>query len=86
MGNSLHETTDAHAFKANRREGYVQMPQKMAGSEPLPPFGASTVTAVVRAASLHCQNEEKAQKCTRNRESSGEPGLNSHCNAENGAS
>ena len=66
-----HETTDAHAFKADRREGYVQMPQKMAGSDPLPSFGASTVTEVVRAASLYCQNEDKAQKCTRNRESSG---------------
>jgi hypothetical protein len=52
------------------------MPQKMAGSDPLPPFGASTVTEVVRATSLYCQNEEKAQKCTRNRESSGESWLN----------
>src|SRR5258708_21222760 len=58
------------------------MPQKMAGSAPLPPFGASTVTEVVRAASLYCQNEEKAQKCTRNRESSGESRIKGHGGSE----
>ena len=52
------------------------MPGKTAKSAPLPPFGLSGMTALVRAASLYCQNEEKAQKCTRNRESSGESRVN----------
>jgi hypothetical protein len=51
------------------------MPAKTARSDPLPLFGASTITAVVRAASLSCQNQEKAQKRTRDRESSGESRL-----------
>jgi hypothetical protein len=51
------------------------MPSKTARSDPLPLFGASTMTAVVRVASLSCQNQEKAQKYTRDRESSGESRL-----------
>ena len=38
------------------------MPGKMARSAPLPPFGLSGMTAVVRAAALSCQNAGKAQK------------------------
>ena len=37
---------------------------------------ASTITAAVSAANLSCQNQENAQKCTRDRESSGESRLN----------
>ena len=48
------------------------MPAKMARSAPRPPFGAPTVTAVVRAASPSCQNAAKAQKSTPVRGSSGE--------------
>jgi hypothetical protein len=44
------------------------MPGKMARSARRPPFGASTLMAVVRAARLPCRNEEKAQKTTQNRE------------------
>ena len=48
------------------------MPAKMARSAPRSPFGLPEATAVVRAASLSCQNEGKAPKFSRNRESSGE--------------
>ena len=48
---------------------------KMARSAPRSPFGLPEATAVVRAASLSCQNEGKAPKFSRNRESSGEPRL-----------
>jgi len=68
--------TSRHASKPDRREDCVQMPAKMARSDPLPPFGAPTVMAVMRAASLSCQNEEKAQKCTPNLKSSGESRIN----------
>ena len=51
------------------------MPAKMARSAPRPPFGAPTVTAVVRAASPSCQNAAKAQKFTPVRGSSGESRL-----------
>ena len=52
------------------------MPAKMARSDRLPPIGASTVIAVVRAASLSCHNEGKAPKFTRNRGASGESRFN----------
>jgi hypothetical protein len=48
------------------------MSGKMARSAPPPPFGVPGVTAVIRAASLSCRNAGKAQKCQRNRASSGE--------------
>ena len=51
------------------------MPAKMARSAPRSPFGLPEATAVVRAASLSCQNEGKAPKFSRNRESSGESRL-----------
>jgi hypothetical protein len=38
------------------------MRRKMARSAPPPPFGPPGVAAVVRAASLACQNAVKAQK------------------------
>ena len=38
------------------------MPAKMARSAPRSPFGLPEATAVVRAASLSCQNEGKAPK------------------------
>ena len=52
------------------------MPAKMARSAPRSPFGLPEATAVVRAASLSCQNEGKAPKFSRNRESSGESRFN----------
>ena len=52
------------------------MPAKMARSAPRSPFGLPEATAVVRAASLSCQNEGKAPKFSRNRESSGESRIN----------
>jgi hypothetical protein len=55
------------------------MPTKMARSAPRSPFGLPEATAVVRAASLSCQNEGKAQKFSRNRESSGESRVRSLC-------
>jgi hypothetical protein len=48
------------------------MPGKTAKSAPLPPFGLSGMTALVRAATLSCENAGKSQKCTQDRESSGE--------------
>jgi hypothetical protein len=51
------------------------MPAKMARSARRSPFGLPEATAVVRAASLSCQNEGKAPKFSRNRESSGESRL-----------
>src|SRR5215468_4138442 len=42
--------------QGNRREESVQMRRKMARSAPPPPFGPPGVAAVVRAASLACQN------------------------------
>ena len=51
------------------------MPAKMARSDRLPPIGASTVIAVVRAASLSCHNEGNAPKFTRNRGHLGNLGL-----------
>jgi hypothetical protein len=48
------------------------MPAKNGQISPQPTFGAATVTAVVRAASLSCQNAGKAKKSTPVRESSGE--------------
>jgi hypothetical protein len=47
------------------------MPRKTAKSAPLLPFGLSGMTALVRAA-LSCENAGKSQKCTQDRESSGE--------------
>ena len=67
-----HEALDGHAFRSNRREECVQMPAKMARSDRLPPIGASTVIAVVRAASLSCHNEGNAPKFSRNGGASGE--------------
>ena len=55
------------------------MPTKMARSAPRSPFGLPEATAVVRAASLSCQNEGKAPKFSRNRESSGESRLKPLC-------
>jgi hypothetical protein len=40
------------------------MPGKTAKSAPLPPFGLSGMTALVRAATLSCENAGKSQKCT----------------------
>ena len=40
------------------------MPGKTAKSAPLPPLGLSGMTALVRAATLSCENAEKSQKCT----------------------
>jgi hypothetical protein len=54
------------------------MPGKTAKSAPLPPFGLSGMTALVRAATLSCENAGKSQKCTQDRESSGESRLNPH--------
>ena len=48
------------------------MTGKTAKSAPLPPFGLSGMTALVRAATLSCENAGKSQKCTQDRESSGE--------------
>ena len=48
------------------------MPAKTARSAHRPPFGAPTVTAVICAVSLSCQNQGKAPKFTRNSELSGE--------------
>ena len=45
------------------------MPGKTAKSAPLPPFGLSGMTALVRAATLSCENAGKSQKCTQDRES-----------------
>ena len=45
------------------------MPTKMARSAPRSPFGLPEATAVVRAASLSCQNEGKSPKFSRNRDS-----------------
>jgi hypothetical protein len=39
------------------------------------PFGLSGMTALVRAATLSCENAGKSQKCTQDRESSGESRL-----------
>ena len=53
------------------------MPAKMAKSAPsITAFGLPEATAVVRAASLSCQNEGKAPKFSRNRESSGKSRYN----------
>jgi hypothetical protein len=51
------------------------MPGKTAKSAPLPPFGLSGMTALVRADTLSCENAGKSQKCTQDRESSGESRL-----------
>ncbi len=51
------------------------MPGKTAKSAPLAPFGLSGMTALVRAATLSCENAGKSQKCTQDRESSGESRL-----------
>jgi hypothetical protein len=48
------------------------MPGKMARSAPLPPFRVPGVTAVIRAASLSCQNAGKPQKFRPVRGASGE--------------
>ena len=51
--------------QGNRQEECVQIPEKMprsGASAPLPPFGALGVTAVIRAASLSCQNAGKTHK------------------------
>jgi hypothetical protein len=37
------------------------MPRKMAGLDPLPPFRVPEVTAVIRAASLHCHRRRTEQ-------------------------
>ena len=60
------------------------MPAKMARSDPLPPFRVPGVMAVIRAASLACQNQGKAPKYARNRESSGESRLRTHSTAGSG--
>ena len=54
------------------------MRRKMARSAPPPPFGPPGVAAVVRAASLACQNAVKAQKFVPLQESSEESRLNAH--------
>jgi hypothetical protein len=65
------------------------MPGKTAKSAPLAPFGLSGMTALVRAATLSCENAGKSQKCTQDRESSGEsrlkPGLLSRAAASRAA-
>ncbi|SRR6266511_5920916 len=48
------------------------MPGKTAKSAPLAPFELLGMTALVRAATLSCENAGKSQKCTQDRESSGE--------------
>ena len=52
------------------------MRRKMVRSAPPPPFGPPGVAAVVRAASLACQNAVKAQKFVPLQESSEESRLN----------
>jgi hypothetical protein len=52
------------------------MPGKMARSAPLPPFRVPGVTAVIRAASLSCQNAGKPQKFRPVRGASGEFRIN----------
>ena len=54
------------------------MRRKMARSAPPPPFGPPGVAAVVRAASLACQNAVKAQKFVPLQESSEESRINNH--------
>ena len=51
------------------------MRRKMVRSAPPPPFGPPGVAAVVRAASLACQNAVKAQKFVPLQESSEESRL-----------
>jgi hypothetical protein len=51
------------------------MPGKTAKSAPLPPFGLSGMTALVRAATLSCENAGKSQKCTQDRSHPGNPGV-----------
>ena len=46
----LREKPDGHVFKGDRWEECVQMPRKMARSDPRPPSGLPVVAAVVRAA------------------------------------
>ena len=48
------------------------MRRKMARSAPPPPFGPPGVAAVIRTASLACQNAVKAQKFVQLQESSEE--------------
>ena len=51
----LREKPDGHVFKRDRCEECVQMPGKMARSDPRPP-GLPVVAAVVRAATPPWQN------------------------------
>ena len=52
----LREKPDGHVFKGDRWEECVQMPRKMARSDPRPPSGLPVVAAVVRAANPPWQN------------------------------
>jgi hypothetical protein len=52
---------DADALKTDRGGIASRCQRKWPDQPPRPPLGASTVMAVVRAARLSCQNEEKAQ-------------------------
>ena len=52
----LREKPDGHVFKGDRWEECVQMPGKMARSDPRPPSGLPVVAAVVRAANPPWQN------------------------------
>jgi hypothetical protein len=70
-----HEAFDGLPLTTNRREECVQMQVKWSDQPPLPPLGVPGVTAVIRAASLACQNAGKAQKFVPLWDSSGESRL-----------
>ena len=50
------------------------MPGKTAKSAPLPPFGLSGMTALVRAATLSCENAGKSQNARKIGSHPGNPG------------
>jgi hypothetical protein len=69
-------TCPFYSSQSNRREECVQMPEKMAISDPRPPFGLRGVTVVVCDTRLPCQNAGKAEISTPDRELSGESRFN----------
>jgi hypothetical protein len=56
-----HEAFDCHAFKRNRQEECVQMPEKIATSAPRPPFGPPVVPVAARTSRL--ASREAKNRC-----------------------
>ena len=68
-----HEVSMVMRSRATDRRSASKCQGKRPNQPPLPPFGLSGTMALVRAATLSCENAGKSQKCTQDRSHRGIP-------------